>query len=301
MLKDTIAALPSIRPPFLLLAPICVLYAASIAVFEHHQLMSLPLVLAIVGAVLSLISVNCFNEYQDKLSGLDDHTQRTPFSGGSGLLQRMPHLAPNVKRIAYSTLSLVFFIGCYFALTIGWYIIPIGLVGLVIIYLYTEYLNRFAFACLIAPGLGLGILVTLGSYFVLTGQIYSTNLLLLFIPFFLINNLLLLNQYPDIDADKAAGRRHFPIRFGVTASNLVYGIFTLPSILTLVYAVVALSLPKMLFLALIPLSLSFISLSAMMKFGAGISQQPKYLAMNVIAANLTPVVILVVLFNSAAL
>jgi len=30
----------------------------------------------------------------------------------------------------------------------------------------------------------------------------------------LVNNLLLLNQFPDVDADKTVGRRHYPIAVG---------------------------------------------------------------------------------------
>ena len=34
------------------------------------------------------------------------------------------------------------------------------------------------------------------------------------VPFFLVNNLLLLNQFPDVAADRQAGRRHLLVQHG---------------------------------------------------------------------------------------
>jgi 1,4-dihydroxy-2-naphthoate octaprenyltransferase len=45
------------------------------------------------------------------------------------------------------------------------------------------------------------------------------------VPFFLVSNLLLLNQLPDIEADRRAGRRNVPIVFGRRAAAAVYAAF----------------------------------------------------------------------------
>ena len=42
------------------------------------------------------------------------------------------------------------------------------------------------------------------------------------VPFFLVSNLLLLNQFPDVEADRFAGRKHFPILVGRTVSGYIY-------------------------------------------------------------------------------
>jgi 1,4-dihydroxy-2-naphthoate octaprenyltransferase len=41
------------------------------------------------------------------------------------------------------------------------------------------------------------------------------------VPFLLVNNLLLLNQFPDVDADRAVGRQTLPITLGRPASARV--------------------------------------------------------------------------------
>jgi len=63
---------------------------------------------------------------------------------------------------------------------------------------------------LIAPGAGFGIVMVAGNFSVIAAYDQLAYLTLL-LPFCLSNNLLLLNQYPDIHADKNVGRRTFPI------------------------------------------------------------------------------------------
>ena len=73
------------RPQFLILSITLVLIGSSAAFFHgyHH----IPhTFLALLGLIAFHISVNVLNDYHDYKSGIDLHTQRTPFSGGSGLL-----------------------------------------------------------------------------------------------------------------------------------------------------------------------------------------------------------------------
>lgn len=290
-MKKIFAALPSIRPPFLLLAPICVAFGASIASYQQYTLNYVHFILAIIGGLLAAISVNTLNEYQDYKSGLDLNTTKTPFSGGSGLLGKQPELAPTVLAFAIISSILIFIIGCYFLIVIGSDIVAIGLLGLTIIWLYTQWLNKLPFACLIAPGLGFGLLMVMGTNFVVssTNDVMAWHLSI--IPFLLINNLLLLNQYPDIDADKAAGRNHIVIKYGINVANYIYLVTALLTITTIVVLQMYYQLPIVFLTALIPASLGLIVFKGMLTHGSDIAVHPKYMVMNVIAANVTPVVI----------
>ncbi|XQW83823.1 prenyltransferase [Thalassotalea piscium] len=294
-MKKILAALPSIRPPFLLLAPICVCFGASIASYQQGSFNSLHFVLAIIGALFAAIAVNTLNEYQDFQSGLDLNTIKTPFSGGSGLLGKHPELAPTVLAFAIFSSLLIFLIGCYFLYTIGSDIIAIGLIGLAVIWLYTKWLNKLPFICLISPGLGFGILMVLGSYFVVTGTHNPLVWQLAVIPFLLVNNLLLLNQYPDIDADQAAGRNHIVIKYGIKVANMTYLLISLLTLITIIVLYLSYQLPLLFLTALIPSSLCLIVFKGMLLHGKHIAEHPIYLVMNVIAANVTPIVIALVL------
>jgi len=101
------------------------------------------------------------------------------------------------------------------------------------------------------------------------------------VPFFLVNNLLLLNQYPDIKADANAGRNHFPIAYGVKRSNIVYGFFSLATVAIIIGYVLTGHLPMLSLIALLPMPLAFFSLYGAVKHGEKIGNFPQYLGANV--------------------
>lgn len=237
------------------------------------------------------IAVNALNEYYDFKSGLDLVTQKTPFSGGSGALPDNPDAASAVLLLAVLTTIATIVIGLYLALISGPGIIPIGLLGLLIIAAYTGWITKHPLLCLVAPGTGFGFLMVVGTQYVLTGSYLQLSWLIALIPFFLINNLLLLNQYPDINADKTVGRYHLPIAFGTKVSNVVYGIFALAAALTIILLVIFHLLPSLSLAALLPLAAASFSLKGAREYQDKIGQNPQYLAANVAIAILTPLIL----------
>jgi 1,4-dihydroxy-2-naphthoate octaprenyltransferase len=249
------------------------------------------LLLCLAGALLAHVSVNALNEYMDFNSGLDLATVRTPFSGGSGALPQYPEMARAVLVLGVVTLVGVMLVGLYFLRQYGLAILPIGLAGLLLVVFYTGWANRHPFICLVAPGLGFGVLMVVGTQYVLQGQYSPLSLLAAVVPFFLVNNLLLLNQYPDIKADRGAGRRHFPITYGTAASTGVYGFFVLLTIATIVTGVLSGHFPRLSLIALLPMPLAFYAISGAMRHGAAIGGYPQYLGANVAVVLLTTVLL----------
>lgn len=273
----------SIRPSFLILTPICLLLGWSSVFAKQESFSALLLVLSFTGAMLAHISVNTLNEYLDFKSGLDLITKKTAFSGGSGALPENPNMANSVLFVGILSLIITCLIGLFFIFHYGWQILPLGLSGMIIIVTYTRWLNKHPFLCLISPGFGFGFLMVLGANFTLTGEFSSSLCFVSLIPFFLINNLLLLNQYPDIEADKKTGRYHFPIAFGVSYSNVIFGLFVLLTMVVIISAVTFHILPMLSLIALLPLPLSLFSLTGAIKFRENIGNHPQYLAANVVA------------------
>jgi 1,4-dihydroxy-2-naphthoate polyprenyltransferase len=72
------------RVPFLLLTPVCVVLGAAAAYYGQGAFRWDWFLIALAGGIFAHISVNAINEYEDFKTGLDHHTIRTPFSGGSG-------------------------------------------------------------------------------------------------------------------------------------------------------------------------------------------------------------------------
>jgi 1,4-dihydroxy-2-naphthoate octaprenyltransferase len=85
--------LGTVRPQFLMLTPACVVLGVSTAIHSGTRISWLEIIFVLPGATLAHVAVNVFNEFHDFRSGLDSHTRRTPFSGGSGTLQAHPGLA----------------------------------------------------------------------------------------------------------------------------------------------------------------------------------------------------------------
>lgn len=279
------------RPPFLILAPVCVLLGLSA---NWQSVAELPLFmpfLVFFGALLAHVSVNMFNEYFDYKSGLDLKTVRTPFSGGSGALPADPDAVDATLIVAIITLFMTSFIGIYLMLERGPMILPVGIAGVALVFFYTKWINRLPWACLISPGLGFGILMVMGTDFVMSGQYSLATLSLAMVPFLLTNNLLLLNQYPDIEADASIGRRTFPIAYGIGRSNEIYIASSIAAYSMIIALVATSMIPTLALIALIPAILSIIAGIGAMKYGSSIGEHKPYMAANVGAALLTPLLL----------
>lgn len=222
MSTTVIALARAARPNFLVLAPLCVLLGVLLAARQPVPLSGHDIVLVLVGGLLAHAAVNLLNEYEDFRSGLDLMTRRTPFSGGSGALPETPQAAPGVLAAGLGALAGVVAIGVYFLWLRGWPMLVIGLGGVGLMLAYTRWITRLPWLCLLAPGLGFGPGMVLGTLVALGGQIDVAAIIVAGVSLLLVSELLLLNQFPDLEADRRSGRRHLPIVLGLqTASWLV--------------------------------------------------------------------------------
>lgn len=223
-MKASIAVLAgTARPNFLLLTPVCIF----LGIAASSDALSQPagyawLLMALVGAVFAHMSVNMLNEYEDFRNGLDLRTERTPFSGGSGTLPGAPGNAALIRNAGWLSLLITVAIGMVLVHYRGSALLPLGVLGLVLVGSYSTHIVRSPLASLIAPGLGFGPLMVMGTSFVVTGHYSQGAFVASLVPLFLVSGLLLLNQFPDVEADRSVGRRNLPIRIGRRASSLVY-------------------------------------------------------------------------------
>jgi 1,4-dihydroxy-2-naphthoate octaprenyltransferase len=284
------------RVPFLLLAPVCVLLGTGTAVGEGGHISLFSVLFALGGGVTAHISVNALNEYVDCVSGLDSRTQRTPFSGGSGVLPQQPEMARVALITGLVALAITAIIGVWFAMQRGPGILPLGLAGVLVIVAYTPWLTRRPLLCLLAPGLGFGTLMVMGTHFVLTGHYSWTSFVASLVPFFLVNDLLLLNQFPDMDADRSVGRKHIVIFLGPGRSSLIYGLFMAATYLVIVAGIGGGWLPKMSSLGLLTLPLAIPTMIGVHRHACEIPKLLPYLGFNVIINLATPALVAIGFF-----
>lgn len=191
-------------------------------------------------------------------------------------------------------------IGLYFCWAFGWKfasgLLPLGVLGMVVIVAYTPWFTRQSFLCLIAPGLGFGTLMVMGTHYVLTRGYSWTAFIASLVPFFLVNNLLLLNQFPDLEADRSVGRKHILIVRGVRSGGIIYALFLLGTYLAIIGGVLCAKLPLLSLLGLLTIALAIPAARGCFRYAKEVGKLLPYQGFNVIINLATPVLVAVGLF-----
>ncbi|KAA1172785.1 prenyltransferase [Marinobacter salinexigens] len=252
-MPETAAVVRAFRPNFLILAPLCAGLGVALAWRQGVAPAILDTLLALIGALLAHAAVNLFNEYEDFVSGLDMITRRTPFSGGSGALPEAPSAARGVLMAAISTLGLVVAIGIYFLWQRGLPMLVLGVAGVLLVLTYTRWITRSPLLCLLAPGMGFGPVMVLGTLVALGASLDASAITASVISLLLVSELLLINQIPDAEADREVGRRHLVITRGKPAAARLVAAMLLGSFALIGMGALAQWLPAWSALALIPL------------------------------------------------
>ncbi|MHB8051249.1 MAG: UbiA family prenyltransferase [Coriobacteriia bacterium] len=225
------------RPQFLILALALVVHGSALAAW-HGSVHIGRSILAALALMLLQGSVNVLNDWHDwTRTGIDHATRQTPFSGGSGMLPRGEMAPRNALALGIGTLLAGAAIGGYLAWLSGWPLLVLGVAGLLAVVLYTPLFTRIGLGELMA-GLGLGVLPIVGTYYLLTGT-FDLAAWVSGIPATLLTyNLLLLNEFPDADADRAGGRHHMVVVLGKRTARWLYASVEVGVFLSIVLGVV---------------------------------------------------------------
>jgi len=213
-----------LRAPFFTAVLIPVFLGTTVAWFSLRTFDLTYFVLSLISAVCVNAGTNLANDYFDYKSGCDlvNTDFSSPFSGGSGLL---PGGVLNPRKVYIAALvsfALAGLIGVFLALTRGWVIVVLGLMGVFSGYFYTTQLAPRGIGEFIV-GLNLGPLVVIGSYYVQT-QTITLEPIVASIPIgILILAVLWINEIPDYYADTKAGKKTLVTRIGRKRAADVYG------------------------------------------------------------------------------
>ena len=250
------------RAPFLLLAVVLVLIGVAYGVkFPAAEGFNwLYAVLMMIGVVSAHASVNLFNEYSDFNSKIDFHTPRSPFSGGSGMLTEGHTKPKSVLTAAITTLLIGLAIGIYFVVVAHPILIIFIVLGAFATVFYTNFLAKILLGEFFA-GLTLGTFVVIGTYVGMTaspGMAWDSVIplevwLISIPPGILTALLLLLNEFPDVQADKEGGRFHLVIKFGWKGAAYIYALGILATYATIIILPIVNISSYWLFIALLTL------------------------------------------------
>jgi 1,4-dihydroxy-2-naphthoate polyprenyltransferase len=244
------------RPQYLVLPVVLILVGTAAAWYYTGRVNTGYAFLALLGLVLCHMSVNMLNDYFDFLSGVDLKTIKTPFNGGSGLLPAGKLRPGQVLWYSIICLALAVPIGVFFTIVQGWQLLPLLLVGALCVVFYTSVILKNYFPEW-SPGVGLGLLPVLGAYYAQTGS-YSVSSIVASVPSgFLVLNLLLLNEFPDAEADLIGSKKTLPITMGKKKAAVAYTSFLAATYLWIIGAVAAGAMPAFCLISLLTLPLAY--------------------------------------------
>ena len=214
------------RPPFLLLA----LAAAGVGLATSHatgvSIEPFWAGLTLLGAATFHAAVNVHNDYFDELNGTDpgNHDRQFPFTGGSRMIQNGVMSRGATRRLAGWLYAATVGIGLCLLIPGGLPLLALGLVGMTLGWAYSApplALNRRGLGEL-TVAVGFGLLMPVGADIVQRGEWHALPIQAGLGFALMTANLLLINQFPDLHADRQAGKRHWVVRLGRRRSRYLY-------------------------------------------------------------------------------
>lgn len=285
------------RPAFLTITLAGCLLGFALAPVLHWGLAALTLLLAL----LAHAGVNVLNDYYDHLNGTDAaNTGRLfPFTGGSRFIQNRVLTPGQTLAYGLALFAVVIAGGLWLIGQSGLGLFWIGLAGLMIGWAYSapplRLNSRGLGEVCVAAGF---LLIVAGSDFVQQGA-FDRMPWIAGLPYaLLVTNVLYINQFPDREADRLAGKWHWVVRLESSIAARGYWLILLMAVAGLVAAVVAGMLPA---LALVSLAGVLPALMAGRLLTAHAAEPARLvppIQMTILAAHLQPVILAGVLFWS---
>jgi 1,4-dihydroxy-2-naphthoate octaprenyltransferase len=252
------------RPPFLIASVLPVLVGTAWASAAFHRFDGLLFGLALAATVFAHAATNVYNDVGDDLIGADaGNTERIyPYTGGSRFIQSGLLSRREMTQLALGLCAIALLIGAVLAYVRGPGIILLGAAGLGLGLLYSLPGSQLSARGVgeAAVALGLGVLPVLGAAWLQTGMVDSGAVLICIPVSCWVAAILIINEVPDMEADRRAHKRTLVVRWGVNGARLIYRGLAVLALLTTGGAILCNALP--LWFAIPSLGLAGLSLFA---------------------------------------
>jgi 1,4-dihydroxy-2-naphthoate octaprenyltransferase len=216
------------RAPFLTAIITPLIFGTALAYRTTGEVDWLRFVVALIGLAAAHAGANLFNDYFDYMLGADQKNRhRSQFSGGS------PHLVEGREKSR--TFLLMALAATGVALAAGgvlmWLVdggpgpvLWLTLAGLGLGFFYTAPPMKLAYRGVgeLCVFLGFGPLPVLGAWYIQTGFLGAVPFVASLPLSMLITNIIWINQFPDWESDRAAGKHHLVVRMGRSLARWVY-------------------------------------------------------------------------------
>ena len=235
------------RPKFLIASVMPVLIGAAWAGAAYHRFNGPMFALALAATVLAHAAANVFNDVGDDLIGADagNADRIYPYTGGSRFIQSGLLSRRQMSGLALGLAAAALLVGALLAGLRGPGVILLGIAGLGLGLLYS-----LPGAQLSARGVGeaavavsFGILPVLGMVWLQTGHVDFGALLVSLPVSAWAAAILVINEVPDIEPDRRAGKRTLVVRWGAGGARWIYRGLTAIALLAAAVAIIDHALP----------------------------------------------------------
>lgn len=251
------------RPKTLLAAIVPVMVGSALAMAQN-KFTFIYSVLALICSILIQVGTNFTNDLYDHLKGADKELRKGPLRVlSSGLISQI-----EMRNAIIFVFGLTFLLGLYLVYSAGIVVLIIGIVSILAGIAYTAGPYPLAY-----HGLGdifvfifFGIIGTTGTYYL---HLHEFNLisLLISIPVgALITNILVVNNYRDIEEDREAKKITLAVKFGKTFTKIQFIISIVVSYLVLLILFLEFNFSLWIFLPVITLPFAFIQVKMLFSF-----------------------------------
>ncbi len=196
-----------------------VLLAIGIAVWQNH-FRWIPAILCLVFALMAQVVSNFANEYYDYRRGADKKGRVGPRRG----VTEGDIVPTSLRNVTYLTLAIACLVGCGLIPYGGWQMIPVGIMIAVFALAYSAGPYPLSYHGLgeLTVFLFYGMVPVIFSYYVIAGRMDALAVLGGITIGFMGVNVLLVNNYRDMDDDIDAGKRTAVVIFGRKLAAAAY-------------------------------------------------------------------------------
>jgi 1,4-dihydroxy-2-naphthoate octaprenyltransferase len=235
------------RPPFLIASVMPVLVGTAWAGSIFHRFNALLFGLALAATVLAHAAANVYNDVGDDLIGADSGNKDRiyPYTGGSRFIQSGLLSRGQMTRLALGLAAAALSLGTLLAVLRGPGVILLGIAGLGLGLLYSLPGAQLSARGIgeAAVAIGFGALPVLGTVWLQTGFIDSGAVFICVPVSAWAAAILIINEVPDIEADRRANKRTLVVRWGAGGARWIYWGLTLAALAASGTAIVLHALP----------------------------------------------------------
>jgi 1,4-dihydroxy-2-naphthoate octaprenyltransferase len=176
--------------------------------------------------VINHLAVNMTDDYYDYKHSVDQLQpgEKNPYTGGSGTLSNK-QIKPQHMRTAFTICyTTTIIIGLYITTKIGWPILAFGLIGIFCSLFYTMPPIQISHHGVgeLAQLINFGTIIGLGSYYTQT-QTITPEAFLATLPLgIMLFSMITINEIPDYQTDKQAGKLTLIARYGKKTGVKIY-------------------------------------------------------------------------------